>query len=467
MGLAAPGRGAPRPARPPRPHVIAASCTRLLLAAVLLTACAPEAATLPAAPSPAPLVATPLPTAPTPTPTAPAPSPTRALVTPLPRTPTPAAPRYDLVILGAALIDGTGAPPIPDAAVAIRAGRIVAIGGATDLSYSADTPVRNLAGATILPGFVNAHAHTRGLTDDELRAWVRAGVTTLRDLGGPPDEVLALRDRIAAGGDPTLPRLVVAGPIVNVPGSFSTRVYGVNPGLLLVEGPDDARAGIEALASRGVDLIKIAVSGRTDVSWAELSNEELAAIISTATARGLRVSSHVDRASALRRAVEQGISDAAHSPRDPIPDDLIDLMVARGVGLVPTIAVYEGLAIERGNVVEWRRLIQPVMYDNLRRFAAAGGLLALGDDYGGAPGLTLGMPMEEIRHWAAAGLTPLQIIVAATAGGARVLGLEAELGTLTPGRAADILVVAGDPLADIEALARPVLVLHGGVVVRS
>ncbi|NTU81590.1 MAG: amidohydrolase family protein, partial [Chloroflexales bacterium] len=204
----------------------------------------------------------------------------------------------------------------------------------------------------------------------------------------------------------------------------------------------------------------------TDVQYAELTDAELAAVIEAARERGAHVAAHVDRAVALRRAVAAGVSSAAHSPRDPIPDDLIALMVAREISLVPTIAVYEALAVERGTLAAWRQTIQPVMHDNLRRFAAAGGTLALGDDYGGAPGQTVGMPMAEIEHWLAAGLTPMQVIVAATSGGARVLGLGDELGVIAPGLAADILVVDGDPLTDITALTRPLLVLHGGHTVR-
>ncbi|NTU78868.1 MAG: hypothetical protein HGA45_05600 [Chloroflexales bacterium] len=80
--------------------------------------------------------------------------------------------------------------------------------------------------------------------------------------------------------------------------------------------------------------------------------------------------------------------------------------------------------------MDWRRLTQPVLYDNLRRFAAVGGLLALGDDYGGVPDMTIGMPMAEIAHWVAAGLTPLQIIEAATRGSATAAGIADEVGTL-------------------------------------
>jgi enamidase len=133
--------------------------------------------------------------------------------------------------------------------------------------------------------------------------------------------------------------------------------------------------------------------------------------------------------------------------------------------MAPTIAVYECLARSRGSGAEWRRLTMPTMYDNLRRFVAAGGTLALGDDYGGVPGMAVGMPMDEINHWIAAGISPLDVIEAATRGSAIASGVADELGTVEVGKLADLLVVQGDPLSDIGALTRPVLVLKGGEVV--
>lgn len=376
-------------------------------------------------------------------------------------------PRYDLVLVGGTLIDATGAPPVPGAAIAIKEGRIAAVGPAATLAYSPDTPVRDVGGATIMPGFVNAHVHISGLSDDDLRRWARAGVTTLRDLSGPLEERVGRRDSLRARNDPTLPRLLVSGPIVTAPGGYPFAVH--DPALRVagigVRGPAEAGAQAGALADAGVDLIKIAASGRTDVSWPELSDAEIAAIAETARARGLRVTVHVDRSPALRRAVLSGATDAAHSPRDRIPDDLIALMVERGVSLTPTIAVYEDLALSRGKAVDWRRLTMPLLYDNLRRFVKAGGLVALGDDYGGVPGMSIGMPMDEINHWLAAGLTPQQVIEAATRGSATVAGIADEVGTLEVGKAADILVVQGQVGADLSALARPLLVLRAGAVI--
>ena len=384
--------------------------------------------------------------------------------------PTPTAvpaPRYDLVLVGGTLIDATGAPPLESAVVAIQGRRIAYAGAAGTLRYSPDTPVRDVRGATIMPGFIDAHVHITGLADDDLRRWTRAGVTTIRDLAGPLTQLVAIRERIRAAGDPALPRLLVAGPIVTVEGGYP---FAVGEQALRVEGlavrsADDARAVVSRLADGGADLIKLAVSGRTDVHWMELSDDEIAAIAATAHARGLRVSAHVDRVVALRRAVLNGIDNAAHSPRDRMPDEPIALMVERGVSMSPTISVYEALARHRHADAAWRKWMQPLMYDNLRRFVAAGGVLALGDDYGGVPGMPIGMPLAELLHWQAAGLSPQQIIEASTRGSALAIGLEAEIGTVEVGKLADLLVVRGNPLADLRALARPLLVVHDGRIV--
>ena len=216
-----------------------------------------------------------------PTPTAvPSVAPT-AIPTAAPPTSVPAPtavplPRYDLVLVGATLIDATGAPPLHNAAVAIQGRYIMRVGTADTLPYSPDTPVLDVRGATMMPGFINTHVHISGLSDDDLRGWTRAGVTTLRDLAGRLDTLTATRDRLAASDDPTLPRLLVAGPIVTVTGGYP---FAVREQTLRVEGvavrdAADARAIVTTLADHGADAIKLAVSGRTDVHWNELTVED-------------------------------------------------------------------------------------------------------------------------------------------------------------------------------------------------
>lgn len=368
----------------------------------------------------------------------------------------------DFVLTGGKLVDGTGGRPVENAAVAVKDGRIAFAGAADGLPDAGDAREVDVSGTTILPGFVNTHAHSRYATVEQMEGWTREGVTTVRDLGGFTEDVLE-RKRLAQG-NPRLPRLLVAGPMITVPGGHPIPIYGPDYPALAVRGPEDARAQVNGLLNAGVDHVKIAVSGRTDTGWPELSDAEISAITDAAHARGARVSVHADTAAGLRRAVAYGVDDAAHLPRDPVPQDLIALMVERDVGVIPTIDVYQNIAEENGTAAEWNATTLPVVYDNLRRFHAAGGILALGDDYGN-PGVELGMSVDEIEHWLAAGIGPMDVIVAATSGGATISGLREDLGTLEKGKTADLFVVDGDPLADTSALERVSLVVRDGEVV--
>ncbi len=372
----------------------------------------------------------------------------------------------DLVVTGGTLVDGTGSRPLEDASVAVKGDSIVAVGESESLRISDDARVVDVDGGTILPGFVNAHVHSRYVTLEETRAWTRDGVTTVLDLGGASEKLIGRKQATRESGDANLPRLLVSGPMITVPGGHPIPIYGPDYPALAVRGPEDAKAQVERLISDGVDHIKIAVSGRTDTGWPELSDEEILAITQAAHDGSVRVSVHADTASGLRRAVENGVDDAAHAPRDTIPNSVIREMVERDVTLTPTIDVYQNIAEDNGEAADWNATTLPVMYDNLRRFVKAGGTLALGDDFGN-PGVELGMPMDEIEHWKAAGLTPMQTILAATAGGATVSGLQDEIGTLQVGKTADILIVEGDSLADIQALENVELVVHDGGIVSS
>jgi imidazolonepropionase-like amidohydrolase len=199
------------------------------------------------------------------------------------------APRYDLVLVVGKLLDGTGGTPLEDAVVAIRDRRIAGVGRAGELTVAPDTPTRDVRGNTLLPGFIDAHVHTDGLAADDLKGWPRADVTTIRDLGGPREMMLARGGEVSASGDPELPRLLVGGPIITVPGGHPIPVYGLSDEVLTVDDAEDARAKVRALIDAGADVVKIAVSGRTDVRWPELSNDEIRAIAEVARERGVRV----------------------------------------------------------------------------------------------------------------------------------------------------------------------------------
>jgi imidazolonepropionase-like amidohydrolase len=279
-------------------------------------------------------------------------------------------------------------------------------------------------------------------------------VTTVRDLGVAPwDDAFVRRDALRA--DPANARLVAAGPLVTVPGGYPMVPWGMAG--LAVTSPPDAIAQTNRLLDAGADIIKIAIDsgGSFGRQIPVLSPQEAAAIVQTAHARGARVSAHVLRTTDLARALDAGVDDIAHMVEDRVSDALISRMAAASVYWVPTLELWQRVGLPGK---------QPVT--NLGRFVAAGGQVALGTDYAGyAAEFDLGMPVTEIGLMAEAGMTPMQIIVAATKNAAIVCGLGRELGTLEPDKLADVSVVAGNPLTDLAALTKPRLVLRDGVII--
>jgi imidazolonepropionase-like amidohydrolase len=316
-------------------------------------------------------------------------------------------------------------------------------------------------GRTILPGFINAHVH-QGYHEGNLEAWAQGGVTTVRDLGNgnPRQELFSFRD--ALRDQPQYARLVAAGPAVTVPGGYPMVPWGV-PGLT-VNSANDAREKVEQLLNDGADVIKIMLeSGKTFGRVIPvLSPREASAIVQVAHGRGIPVSAHAMDASDLERALDAGVDDVAHMIWDPLPDELVARMVENDVFWVPTLELYHYVTRDAQNGWDQKTI------GNLRRFVAGGGKVALGTDFAGyGAEFELGMPLLEIESMQEAGMTPMQIIVAATKNAAHVCNLGSEIGTLEAGKKADILVVDGDPLTDIRALARTTLVLRDGVVIRQ
>jgi imidazolonepropionase-like amidohydrolase len=356
-----------------------------------------------------------------------------------------------LALVNGTLVDGTGAEAISNASIVIRGDRIVAVGPRASVSIPASAQVLDVGGGTILPGLINAHVHF-AFDEGKLEAWAQGGVTTVRDEGitssRPITELLALRD--ATRKNPKYARLVSSGYMMTVPDGY---------GDLLVVSTQDARLKVLWQLDAGVDMIKVSLedgyAGKSGLP--KLSQEELKAIIAAAHERGTRVSGHITQARYLNDLVDVGVDDVAHNAYDVIPLDVLQRMAARGIYLVPTFTVFRNYNAPVQTCVE-----------NLRHFVEQGGQVALGNDYGGGPDqFELGIPMYEIEMMSKAGMTPMQIIVASTLHAAHVAHLENELGTLEPGKIADVLVVKGNPLQDLHALTDVQLVIHAGVVIRN
>jgi imidazolonepropionase-like amidohydrolase len=215
---------------------------------------------------------------------------------------------------------------------------------------------------------------------------------------------------------------------------------------LAVTSPKDARQQIAELVEAGADVIKIAFSS----GLPSLSPEEAAAIVETAHEYGIPVTAHATNPRELAWALDAGVDDVAHMSEQRVHNRVLARMVGAGVYWVPTL---EALRIDES--------------DNLAGFIQAGGQVALGTDAGYLSGLEIGMPTDEIALMQKAGMTPMQIILAATRNAAQVCRLEHELGTLEPGKLADVLVVDGNPLHDLDALTQVRLVIHSGVIIRG
>ncbi|UCE19664.1 MAG: amidohydrolase family protein [Gemmatimonadota bacterium] len=359
-----------------------------------------------------------------------------------------------IAITNGFLIDGTGAGPIANAIIIIEGEYIKYVGTGSSLEIPAGTEIIDVQGSYILPGFMNTHVH-RGYVENNLREWARSGVTTVRDVGNSvntPEEAFTIRDALLE--DNRNARLVAAGPIVTTVGG-----YGSYP----VTSPDDAEEVINWLIDVGADIIKIAIEdnlqGRT---WPMLSMEEITRVVDTAHSRGKLVTAHISRSHQLDMAIQGGVDDVNHMVINYVPDELITSMIEDDMYWVPTLELWDG--VSQMYNLNW----DTVAKNNLRRFVQAGGKVALGTDYDGyTTPFDLGMPITEIQLMTEAGMTPIQIIVAGTKHAAHVCDLEDELGTIGPCKIADILIVNGNPLEDLEYLLDVRIVIHNGEIIRN
>ncbi|HOX12425.1 MAG TPA: amidohydrolase family protein [Spirochaetia bacterium] len=363
----------------------------------------------------------------------------------IPARPPAIPPGIDLAIRNCILIDGTGSPPVRDAVLLIGEGRVLAAGPAAAVGIPPGSRVLDLDGAAVLPGFVNAHVHY-ALDEERLARWLESGVTSVRDMssfGMPPAEVARWRARTRER--PDLARLYAVGPMITVPGGY---------GSSFVSTPAEARAAVDRIADAGLDAVKASLEdGYAGVSGLpQFDDATLDALVAAAKARGLRVTMHVTEARFLRRAVLAGVDELAHIAWDRVDPDTWRRAVSAGILLIPTFSVFRSYGAPVQSCVA-----------NLRAFRLAGGRVALGNDYGGGPGeFEGGIPMFEIECMLAAGMTPMEVITACTRTSAEACAADREIGTLEPGKLADLIVVRGDPLSDPGVLRDPVLVMKEG-----
>ena len=369
------------------------------------------------------------------------------------------------------MFDGTGSPPAR-ADVVVQDGIILEVGIGLDGDVEIPIP-----GQTLLPGFIDSHVHVVIEGIDLLRRlkmppgyryYVAAsnlarlldiGITTARDAAGAD---MAIKQALIDGRIPG-PRLQIAIQMLSQTGGHAdgwhpSEVYVPDidqpPGMPtgVVDGPENVRTRVRSLIRSGADVIKIASSGgvmspRSDPRLAQFQPEELEMAVREALAAGLDVMAHAQGTQGIKNAVLAGVRSIEHGVY--LDEEAAELMVKRGTFLVPTLlapvsvlaATAEGAAV--GDAVQNKiNTVVEAQRASFRLAVAAGVPIAMGTD---AIGFPMGRNLEELELMAAQGFTPAAALVAATSSAARLLRLDAEIGTIEPSKRADLVVLEGDP----------------------
>src|SRR5262245_38685339 len=406
------------------------------------------------------------------------------------------------VISNGRLVDGTGAAAVPDAALAIAGGRITYAGPVTQAPPPPPDARRvDAKGGTILPGLVEAHFHptyfnVAALEDLDIkypveyvtllaaanaRLALECGYTAARSGGSLFNIDVWLKKAIEADLTPG-PRLAASGrEICGVGGLMDWnpdfRKIGMEGLVLLVNGPDEARAAVRKLVKDGVEWVKTYPTG--DAAAPDVNDHhtlcmtfaEMHAVVATAHNHKLKVTGHCRATEGIKNALRAGYDPLEHGTF--MDTEALDLLLARDTPVVPALQ-FEHASIEHGpefgmpqSVIDGHQETLEGGAESARRILKAGGRLGMGGDYGFAwnPHGTYAKELTFFVEYV--GFSPLETITCATKTGAEILGRGHEIGTLEAGKLADVLVVDGDVLSDIGILQdrkRILAVLQGGVV---
>jgi imidazolonepropionase-like amidohydrolase len=406
------------------------------------------------------------------------------------------------IIRNGQLINGTGAPPVPDAALVIQDGRIAYAGpvaGAPEVPPDARTI--DSRGGTIMPGLVEAHFHptyfnVAALEDLDIkypveyvtllaasnaRLALECGYTGARSGGSLFNIDVWLKKAIEKDITPG-PRLAASGrEICGVGGLMDWnpdyRKIGMEGLVLLINGPDEARAAVRKLVKDGVEWVKTYPTG--DAASPDVNDhhtlcmtfDEMHAVVATAHNHGLKVTGHCRATEGIKNALLAGYDALEHGTF--MDDETMDLLLERNTPVVPAL-YFELASIERGPefgmpqaVIDGHKETLEGGAESARRILRAGGRLGMGGDYGFAWNPHGDYAKELTFFVNYVGFSPLETISCATKTGAEIMGRGDEFGTLEAGKMADVLVVDGDVVADISLLEdrrRFVAVLQGGVV---
>ena len=387
------------------------------------------------------------------------------------------------VIRGGTILDGTGAPP-RQGNLEIVDGKVSAISsGSAEAADSADKVI-DAHGRYVLPGLINSHIHfslnagTHPMNDmarsdpctltiqgvHVAERLLKAGITTVRDMGGKHFEVLALRNAINSG--------LTRGPTIIAAGQALLMTGGHFSGLE-VDGAASCLAAARGQIKAGADFVKLMATGGLgkpdEVPGAqELTEDEMRAACTVARMAGKKSAAHAHGREGIAAAVNAGVSSVEHCTL--IDENTMDIMIEKGIYLVPTFAPYR-LMSEKGRekgvadyMIASSRWVMEEKVPRFRKAVEKGVKIAFGTD-AGSPINPHEQVDVECRCMVECGMSPMDVIVSITRSAADLLGIEDKVGTLQPGRNADVVVVGGNPLEDIGQLANVKMVFKSGVQV--
>lgn len=419
-----------------------------------------------------------------------------------------AAPQPMTALTHVRVIDGTGRPPLEDATVVIEGNHILAV-QPKGSAVPAAAQVMDLHGDTVMPGIINAHGHLALIADGqnsatsytaenvlaELRQYESYGVTAMLSLGLNRDLLYQIRQQQRQGKLDGA-TVFTADRGIGVPDA-APPLPAAPDQIYRPASAGEARAEVDDMAKRHPDIIKIWVDSLGGTK-PEMPPEIYRAVIDEAHKHHLRVAAHIYYLADAKTLVNDGVDVLAHSVRDkPVDQELIDAMKRRGVWYIPTLTVDESFYIyadhpgfmqidffkdaispELLTMLSSDAYSQKVDHDpktaqhkadfatdqkNLKALYDAGVLIGFGTDSGAVPNRIPGFSEHrELEDMVNAGLTPMQAIVCATKNNAGLLGIEATRGTLKPGKRADLIVLAANPLDDITNTRSIVTIFHDG-----
>jgi imidazolonepropionase-like amidohydrolase len=391
------------------------------------------------------------------------------------------------------MIDGRGGPPVEPARVVIQGERISAAGPADRIKAPEGARRISLGARTLLPGLIDAHVHLKGWRssnpDDVLitphslaalraaadcRKLLHAGFTTVRDCGGCLGP--HLRDAIAAKEIPG-PRILTAYRGLSQTGRVKkvTWALDITPLRQEVDGIDDCVRVVREQIGLGADLIKVSITGRvyapqSDPGQTAYTSEEIQAIVKEAHRMGRRVAAHAQATQGIKNGILGGVDSIEHGIY--LDEEACQWMRERNTVLVPTLAYFYRIATlgeGLGSPAYAVRKAKEVVEAHMKSFALAmrmGITIGMGTDFEGSALFPHGENGAEFDLMVDGGMAERDVIVAATATNAAILGIEQKVGTIETGKLADLIAVPGNPLKQISALRQVEFVMQEGRIAR-